>query len=150
MIVAAGNGTRAASTDIASTLPKQFWQLGEKPVFRHALDHANQHPRVGQIILVVSSSFIEMTKNFTADLGDKVQIISGGVTRQDSVRAGLTALNSLPDAERSRYVAIHDAARPLIPDGLIESMLEALDAAPVSVAGIIPVLTLADSLKSRQ
>jgi len=150
IIVAAGNGTRAASPDIASTLPKQFWQLGEKPVFRHALDHANQHPRVGQIFLVVSSSFIEMTRNFTADLGDKVQIISGGVTRQDSVRAGLTALNSLPDAENSRYVAIHDAARPLIPDGLIESMLEALDAAPASVAGVIPVLTLADSLKSRQ
>ena len=65
--------------------------------------------------------------------------VPGGATRQDSVRAGLEALeSSAPDV-----VLVHDAARPLIPPGTIPALLAALEHA----AGAIPAVPVADTLK---
>ncbi len=65
--------------------------------------------------------------------------VPGGATRQDSVRAGLEALEALaPD-----IVLVHDAARPLIPAGTIPALLAALQHAP----GAIPAAPVADTLK---
>jgi 2-C-methyl-D-erythritol 4-phosphate cytidylyltransferase/2-C-methyl-D-erythritol 2,4-cyclodiphosphate synthase len=65
--------------------------------------------------------------------------VPGGATRQDSVRAGLEALeSSAPD-----IVLVHDAARPLIPPGTIPALLAALKHS----AGAIPAVPVADTLK---
>jgi 2-C-methyl-D-erythritol 4-phosphate cytidylyltransferase/2-C-methyl-D-erythritol 2,4-cyclodiphosphate synthase len=65
--------------------------------------------------------------------------VPGGVTRQDSVRAGLLALQQhAPD-----FVLVHDAARPVVPPGTIPALLEALAHAP----GAIPGAPVADTLK---
>ncbi|MEK9745968.1 MAG: 2-C-methyl-D-erythritol 2,4-cyclodiphosphate synthase, partial [Candidatus Puniceispirillum sp.] len=148
VIVAAGNGSRAACPRLQNELPKQFWQLGKKPVFRHALDYFTIHPRVGRTVLVVASEFLDHARDLTADIADKIDIVAGGATRQDSVRAGLNALAEHNKAASLPYVAIHDAARPLIPAMLLEEMLDALEAAGPDVAGAVPILPVSDSLKT--
>ena len=65
--------------------------------------------------------------------------VPGGATRQDSVRAGLEAL----EAAAPDVVLVHDAARPLIPAGTIPALLAALEHA----AGAIPAVPVADTLK---
>jgi 2-C-methyl-D-erythritol 4-phosphate cytidylyltransferase / 2-C-methyl-D-erythritol 2,4-cyclodiphosphate synthase len=65
--------------------------------------------------------------------------VPGGVTRQDSVRAGLEAL--VPHAPD--LVLVHDAARPLIPAGTVPALVAALRDAP----GAIPAVPVADTLK---
>ncbi len=67
-----------------------------------------------------------------------VRLVSGGATRQESVRA---ALETLADAAPAR-VLIHDAARPDLPRAVIERLLAALSDHP----GAIPVLPVVDSL----
>jgi 2-C-methyl-D-erythritol 4-phosphate cytidylyltransferase/2-C-methyl-D-erythritol 2,4-cyclodiphosphate synthase len=67
--------------------------------------------------------------------------VAGGATRQASVRLGLEALtqrNPLP-----ANVLVHDAARPLVPAGLVAKLLAALAEAP----GAIPALPVSDTLK---
>ncbi|MDR2896780.1 MAG: 2-C-methyl-D-erythritol 4-phosphate cytidylyltransferase, partial [Propionibacteriaceae bacterium] len=69
---------------------------------------------------------------------DRVQVVTGGLLRQDSVRLGLA---SAPDATT---VLVHDAARPLVPPFLVTMVLAAVrDGADV----VVPVLPVTDSLR---
>lgn len=67
-----------------------------------------------------------------------ILLVTGGATRQESVRRGLEALES----GRPDLVLIHDAARPHLPREVIDRLLAALSAHP----GAIPVLPVVDSL----
>ena len=82
-----------------------------------------------------------------------VHLVAGGATRQDSVHAGLTALAGLKNCQNIDYVAIHDAARPLIPADLLNSLIAAIgknndDKLKNEIIGAVPVLPLADSIKT--
>ncbi len=65
--------------------------------------------------------------------------VSGGATRNDSVRAGVAALG-----EGADIVVIHDAARPLTPAHVIAGAVGAVTGAVVASA---PALQVADTLK---
>jgi 2-C-methyl-D-erythritol 4-phosphate cytidylyltransferase/2-C-methyl-D-erythritol 2,4-cyclodiphosphate synthase len=167
IIVAAGSGVRAASTskltahqdspfghdNFGNDLPKQFWRLGDKPVIAHAFDYFHHHPAIATIILVVAEPFIPHMANILPKTQKPVHLVAGGATRQDSVHAGLTALAGLKNCRNIDYVAIHDAARPLIPDDLLGGLIAALDnnnddKLKNKIIGAVPVLPLADSIKT--
>ena len=172
IIVAAGSGVRAASTskfterqdsplkpdnfaidNFGNDLPKQFWQLGDKPVIAHAFDYFHHHPAIAVIILVVAQPFIPHMADILPETQKPVHLVAGGATRQDSVHAGLTALAGMKDCQNIDYVAIHDAARPLIPAALLGSLIAAVDNTrddkqKNEIIGAVPVLPLADSIKT--
>ena len=131
ILVAAGTGTR-----FGADTPKQFLVLAGKPVIRHA---AEVLARAAALLQPVGDGpSIESALAGLAHL----PVIPGGATRQDSVRAGLEAL--VPHAPD--VVLVHDAARPIIPDGTIPALLAALD----SAEGAIPAVPVADTLKRVQ
>lgn len=166
IIVAAGSGMRAARTgkfnarqdshfgsdNFGHDLPKQFWRLGDKPVIVHAFDYFHHHPSIAAIILVVAKPYITHMTDILPETQTPVHLIAGGATRQDSVHAGLTALARLKDCQNIDYVAIHDAARPLIPANLLGSLIAAVDNTnddkqKTEIIGAVPLLPLADSIK---
>jgi 2-C-methyl-D-erythritol 4-phosphate cytidylyltransferase len=65
--------------------------------------------------------------------------VTGGATRSESVQA---ALAEVP--EEATVVLVHDAARPLVADGVIERVITALGD---GWEGAIPVLPLSDTVK---
>ncbi len=167
VIVAAGSGVRAASTgkfdarqdgsfgnnNLGYDLPKQFWRLGDKPVVAHAFDYFHHHPAIAAIILVVAEPFITLMTNTLPKALKPVHLVAGGATRQESVHAGLTALAGLKDCKNIDYVAIHDAARPLIPTNLLDDLIAAIDKTnykkqKTEIIGAVPVMLLADSIKT--
>jgi 2-C-methyl-D-erythritol 4-phosphate cytidylyltransferase/2-C-methyl-D-erythritol 2,4-cyclodiphosphate synthase len=128
ILVAAGTGSR-----FGGATPKQLLLLHGKPVLRHAaealLDHIDLLQPVGDAALIGPA---------LAGI-PHLPIVPGGAERQDSVRAGLQALQPhAPD-----IVLVHDAARPIIPPGTIAAVLEALK----TDAGAIPALPVSDTLK---
>ena len=128
ILVAAGTGSR-----FGAETPKQFLMLRGKPVIRHAAESLAES--VALLQPVGESAWIE-----SALLGLRhLPVVPGGMTRQDSVRAGLEAL--VPHAPD--IVLVHDAARPLIPSGTVPALLAALEQAP----GAIPAMPVADTLK---
>ena len=166
IIVAGGSGVRAASTskftsrqdspfghdNFEKNLPKQFWRLGDKPVIAHAFDYFHHHPAIAVIILVVAEPFIPHMADILPETQKPVHLVAGGATRQDSVHAGLTALAGLKNCQNIDYVAIHDAARPLIPADLLGGLIAAIDNSNDGkqineIIGAVPVLPLADSIK---
>jgi 2-C-methyl-D-erythritol 4-phosphate cytidylyltransferase len=70
--------------------------------------------------------------------GDRALVVAGGASRQQSVAAALAALPGRYDV-----VLVHDAARPLVPPGLVEAVIDAVSAgAPAVVPGVVPVDTV--------
>jgi 2-C-methyl-D-erythritol 4-phosphate cytidylyltransferase / 2-C-methyl-D-erythritol 2,4-cyclodiphosphate synthase len=129
ILVAAGSGTR-----FGAEMPKQFMIVAGKPVIRHAADALAGH--VNMLQPVGDATQIGAALQGSAGC---LPVVAGGATRQDSVRAGLEALVPY-DPE---IVLVHDAARPVIPQGTIPALLAALQEAP----GAIPGAPVADTLK---
>jgi 2-C-methyl-D-erythritol 4-phosphate cytidylyltransferase/2-C-methyl-D-erythritol 2,4-cyclodiphosphate synthase len=129
ILVAAGTGTR-----FGAETPKQFLTIAGKPVIRHAAEALAAH--VSLLQPVGDAGAIEAALSGVANC---LPAIAGGATRQDSVGAGLEALaRYTPD-----MVLVHDAARPVIPQGTIPALLAALKESP----GAIPAAPVADTLK---
>ncbi len=125
LIVAAGRGERAGGD-----VPKQFVRLGGVSVLARAVDAFPNMP----VFVVIGAGQREMA---IEALDDRVvTLVTGGAERQDSVRHGLEAIGS------ADYVLIHDAARCLLPQSVIERLLTALE----THAGAVPVLAIADSV----
>lgn len=131
VIVAAGQGLRAGQP-----LPKQFALWRGKPVVRHSAETLAAAGAAPILVAIPEGADEVAGAALTGVPG--VRLITGGATRQQSVRLALEALAGDTPAR----VLIHDAARPLVPVAVIERLLEALEVRP----GAIPVLPVVDSL----
>jgi 2-C-methyl-D-erythritol 4-phosphate cytidylyltransferase len=114
IIVAAGSSQRMG-------FDKLFATIAGKPIIAHTLHAFERASSVSEIIVVAREDrHDEIRKISHAENFKKVRsTVAGGERRQDSVRAGLNRLNV--DA---KYVAVHDAARPLIGPEQIERVFE--------------------------
>ena len=131
VIVAAGQGLRAGQP-----LPKQFALWRGQPVVRHAAE-TMAAAGISPIVVAIPAGADRIAA--TALLGvPGVRLVTGGVTRQDSVRLALEALV----ADAPGRVLIHDAARPVLPRTVLERLGRALDTGDAA----IPVLPVVDSL----
>ncbi len=131
IVVAAGKGLR-----VGGDVPKQFRQWRGKPLVRHSVE-ALLAAGADPLVVVIGTDTQANAEAALAGLTG-VRFVTGGASRQDSVRNGLEAL--VPDAPAR--VLIHDAARPDLPRSVIARLLEALETRP----GAIPVLPVVDSL----
>jgi 2-C-methyl-D-erythritol 4-phosphate cytidylyltransferase/2-C-methyl-D-erythritol 2,4-cyclodiphosphate synthase len=131
ILVAAGSGSR-----FGGALPKQFSSIAGKPVIRWAAEALAPHATLLQP--VGDSALIGEALAGLAHL----PCVPGGATRQESVYAGLEALEAwAPD-----IVLVHDAARPCVPSDLMPALFSALQ----THDGAIPALPIADTLKRGQ
>ncbi|MBE7037291.1 MAG: 2-C-methyl-D-erythritol 4-phosphate cytidylyltransferase [Ruminococcaceae bacterium] len=116
VIVAGGSGTRAKVN-----VPKQFYEILNKPVLYYTVKKFCDCKQIDEIILVVPCDYLVYTSDFVKKLGlSKVtKITIGGKTRQESV------LNGLGEAdEKCTFVAVHDGARPFIDADTIKNCIE--------------------------
>jgi len=134
IIVAAGRGTR-----VGGDLPKQYWKLGQRTVLRQTLDAFVAHTDINTVQPVIGGQDLELYREATDGL-DIRSPVTGGATRQASVRAGLEAMaDDAPD-----IVLVHDAARPFVKPELITRAIEAADKSGAS----IPALAVLDTVKT--
>ena len=131
LIVAAGRGTRAASS-----LPKQYARVGGVPVLARTLRVFLDHPRIDVILVVIGAGDGPLYLSAVAGLECERLLgpVEGGATRQASVRNGLKALAAhAPDS-----VLIHDAVRPFVTSATIDGVIEALEHAAGALAASPP------------
>ena len=114
IIVAAGDSRRMG-------FDKLFAAIAGKPVIAHTISAFQRANSVNEIIVVAREDRQDEIKTIVRDRrSEKVRsIVPGGKHRQDSVRAGLDQLDSA-----TRWVAVHDAARPLITPEQIERVFQ--------------------------
>ena len=137
LIVAAGRGARAAGE---TGPPKQYCRIGGMPMIARAIGAFAAHAHVDDILVVIHPHDAELYEEASRPFARRLRkAVTGGATRQDSVRAGLEALAGNAPAS----VLIHDAARPFVEAPLITRVIQSLDA----YAGAVPCLPVTDTLK---
>ncbi|HET6945624.1 MAG TPA: 2-C-methyl-D-erythritol 4-phosphate cytidylyltransferase [Gaiellaceae bacterium] len=136
ILVADGRGER-----LGLDQPKAFAKLGEDPLLAEPLRRLEDSDWVDAIVVVAPPGWEEPAILLAEELGcGKVNAcVPGGETRTESVRAGLAEVPA-----DSLVVLVHDAARPLLPEAVIERVL-----APLSEGwdGAVPGLAVLDTLK---
>lgn len=117
VIVAGGVGSR-----ISSDIPKQFIQIKNKEMLVYTLEAFNNHEEIDSIVIATLSNYIPLVNDLVKryKLIKVSKVISGGLSRQESVR---NALNELKDNDED-IVLIHDGDRPLINKELISKCIE--------------------------
>jgi 2-C-methyl-D-erythritol 4-phosphate cytidylyltransferase len=136
VLAAAGSGDR-----LGLDRPKAFAQFGEGTLLAVPLQRLNDSEWIEGIVIAAPPDWEEPAILLAEELAcEKVSTsVTGGATRADSVRA---ALGEVP--EEAAVVLVHDAARPLVSEPVIERVL-----APLSEGwdGVVPALPVKDTVK---
>jgi 2-C-methyl-D-erythritol 4-phosphate cytidylyltransferase len=119
---------------------KQFLSLGGVPILIHSVRTFANKIGISSITLAVRVSEVDHVSQQLAQYGlvDKVRIVTGGETRQDSVAAALNSLQAAADD----IVLVHDAVRPLIDAATIERTIEAIAKHGAAIAGTPAIDTI--------
>ncbi|MES2567331.1 MAG: 2-C-methyl-D-erythritol 4-phosphate cytidylyltransferase [Bacteroidota bacterium] len=135
IIVAGGTGTR-----MQSNIPKQFIEVGGKPIIIHTIEKFIAFDEFINIIVCVHKDFITDSNFMLAEyFPDKIiQIVHGGETRFHSVKNGLNCITNKND-----IVGIHDAARPFVSIDTIQRCFETA----AQKGNAIPVSPVNESLR---
>jgi len=115
-------------------LSKQYLSLGGMPLLVHTLNVFEKCPLVDALLVVVPPSDVEAVRTEMLprwNLKKLAGVIPGGKERQDSVRAGIEALD-----RETGLVVIHDAVRPFITVGLIENCIRAAAEEGAATVGV--------------
>lgn len=142
LIVAAGRGSRAASSADGASSPKQYVPIAGKAVLAHTLAPFLGHDRIDLVKVVVHPDDRDHYDAAIAELATGNKLLAcahGGADRQASVHNGLEALA----ADRPDLVLIHDAARPFVTRELISAVIEATE----TNGAAILATALTDTLK---
>jgi 2-C-methyl-D-erythritol 4-phosphate cytidylyltransferase len=136
VVPAAGRGTR-----FGAELPKQYLDVGGRPLIAYTLQALLSHPGVAGAVVALSADdgYWSGWREFA---GKPVLTCVGGASRAASVLSGLDAL---PDEVRADdFVLVHDAARPNLAHADLDRLLELGRADPV---GAILAAPVRDTLK---
>jgi 2-C-methyl-D-erythritol 4-phosphate cytidylyltransferase len=138
ILPAAGIGTRMASGGGA---PKQFLALKGLPILLHSLRAFLAVPQIAAIYVAVRDSEQARVAELIAEHGltDKVHVVTGGDSRQDSVANALAALPSTSDDD---IVLVHDAVRPLIDPETITRVIDMIAKHGAAIVGMPAVDTI--------
>ncbi|MCC2113975.1 MAG: bifunctional 2-C-methyl-D-erythritol 4-phosphate cytidylyltransferase/2-C-methyl-D-erythritol 2,4-cyclodiphosphate synthase [Hyphomicrobiales bacterium] len=138
LIVAAGRGTRARGRP--GDLPKQYRRIGDRAVIAHTIARFLKHPHITGVTAVIHYDDRAQLADATAEFAGRFAVVTGGKTRQVSVRNGLLSLAGDPPD----IVLIHDGVRPFVSDALIDRTIAALD----QHEAVLAATPVTDTLKS--
>ena len=136
VLAAAGSGER-----LGADRPKAFVRLGEQPLLGESLARLDASEWIDQIVVVAPPGWEEPAILLAEELGcGKVSAcVAGGATRADSVRLGVAEVPA-----EAAVIVVHDAARPLLDDGVVGRVIGVLSE---GWDGAIPGLPLSDTVK---
>jgi 2-C-methyl-D-erythritol 4-phosphate cytidylyltransferase len=140
ILPAAGLGTRMGKTpaEKAGTSRKQFMLLEGSPIIIHTVRKFAANSRVGEIVVAVREEDIDWVKDMLAkDFGNRVRVVAGGDSRQESVENALSTLQADTD-----LVAVHDAVRPFIDPATIDQVLNEAGETGAAIVGVPAVDTV--------
>ena len=115
VIVAAGSATRMLGVD------KMMAPLGNNPVILHTLTKFFHAPSISEMVVVTRKDLIEPIKTLCEEQGltKVIGVVEGGADRTSSVLIGCNELTN-----KAKLIAIHDGARPLITQKIIEETIQ--------------------------
>jgi 2-C-methyl-D-erythritol 4-phosphate cytidylyltransferase len=136
VLAAAGRGER-----LGSDRPKAFARLGGRPLLAESLERLEESGWIDAIVIAAPPDWEEPSILVAEEIAaTKVSsAVTGGESRSESVRLALAEVPA-----EAAVVLVHDAARPLLPEEVIERVLASLSE---GWDGVVPAVPLADTIK---
>lgn len=132
VIVAAGSASRMGGID------KVMAQLKGEPMIVRTVRAFQQCDAVREIVIVTREDLIRPISSLCAQMDKVKAVVAGGKSRQESVWLGLNALS-----KDVKLAAIHDGARPLISNAVIDRTVRAAH----TYGGAAPAVPVKDTIK---
>ncbi len=134
ILLAAGVGRR-----LNLLVSKPLVKIGKLPAIVYSLKQLNKHPEIDEIIVVVNAgNKAAITRSIKPYFFKKIKyLVLGGPRRQDSVYNGLQAID-----KNSKWVLIHDSARPFIGRDAITEVIKQAKKYNAAILGVRPKATI--------
>ena len=117
-ILAGGIGSRMGGTDT----PKQFLDLGDKPVIIHTIEKFAINNKIDKIIVLTPQSFINHTNHLIDEyIGENkdIMVIEGGETRNDTLINSISYIDENFGIDEDSIILTHDSVRPFVTHRII-------------------------------
>ncbi len=113
-ILAGGTGTRMG----ISNLPKQFLELGDRPILIHTIEKFVLEPSIEKIVVGVHGDWVthaeDLVEKFLPLHKDRIIITKGGADRNSSIEKIIEAIDAYRPLTEDDIVVTHDSVRPFI------------------------------------
>ena len=123
-ILAGGIGSRMGGTET----PKQFLNLGDKPVIIHTIEKFVINSKFDKIIVLSPKNFINHTENLINEYfgeNDSIIVLEGGETRNDTIINSIDYVKENFDIDDDSIIVTHDSVRPFVTHRIIEDNIKA-------------------------
>lgn len=118
IIIAGGVGSR-----MGQEIPKQFINVGEKPVIVYTLEDFQEHPLVDAIEVVCLDGWEQVLRAYARQYKiDKLKwVVKGGASGQESIRNGVYYLEG--KLSEDDICIVHDGVRPMLDPEVITDVV---------------------------
>ncbi|MDR1734373.1 MAG: 2-C-methyl-D-erythritol 4-phosphate cytidylyltransferase [Oscillospiraceae bacterium] len=127
-ILAGGSGSRMGNT----AKPKQFMELGGKPILLHTVDKFLLHPEVDGVAVLCPAQWVSYTKDLlSAPEYQSVEVLAGGATRNETLKNALEWARHIGEDSGfggcgDNILVTHDAVRPFVTHRIISENIAAV------------------------
>lgn len=122
-ILAGGVGSRMGNSDV----PKQFLNLGDKPILIHTIEKFIINSKFDKILVLTPNNFINSTIDLIRNIEgetDKIIVLEGGETRNDTIRNAINYIKSNFSIDDNSIIVTHDSVRPFVSHRIIEDNIK--------------------------
>ncbi|WP_296879759.1 2-C-methyl-D-erythritol 4-phosphate cytidylyltransferase [uncultured Methanobrevibacter sp.] len=123
-ILAGGIGSRMGGTDT----PKQFLDLGNKPVVIHTIEKFVINSKIDKIIVLTPQNFVNHTVHLINEFigeNEDIVVIEGGETRNDTLMNSISYIDENFGIDDDSIIITHDSVRPFVTHRIIEDNIDA-------------------------
>ncbi len=123
-VFAGGIGSRMGNSDT----PKQYLELGTKPVIIHTIEKFFVNNKIDEIIVLCPKAWVahtqDLVKKHIPD-GKKITVIAGGSSRNGTLEKAIEFIENNYETDEQTVIVTHDAVRPFLTHRIIEENVEA-------------------------
>ena len=119
VVLAGGIGSRMGNVE----KPKQFMEVGKKPIIIHTIDKFVVQPQFERVIVLSPKAWLNYTKDVIRKYiseKDKIDVIEGGATRNDTIMNAISHIEKLYGMDEETIIVTHDSVRPFVTHRILE------------------------------
>ena len=126
VILAGGIGSRMGSVE----KPKQFINIGGKPIIIHTVEKFMMISRFEKIIVLCPEDWIEYTDEIISKYiknREKIVVLKGGDTRNETLMNAVKYIDEKGVLDDETVIVTHDAVRPFVTTRILKDNIESMD-----------------------
>ncbi len=124
VVLAGGIGSRMGNVE----KPKQFLDLGGRPIIIHTVEKFALHPGIDQVLVLTPRAWTGYTEDMIRryiPMKEQIKVLEGGSTRNETIMNAIRYIEAQGELDQETLIVTHDSVRPFVTHRIIEENIEA-------------------------